>query len=155
MIEDYFFTKNTRWVLWGAFTSIVALLIFHAGVVVGSHQHLRERPGANGAPVGMLGGIMPPQGFVESGHGAVGTVASVTLPTFTLQTRDGMLEKVETGSSTVVTGGSTGLASDLTSGEKVIIIGDPAEVDDQDDLDARIIHILPSPAAPAPQNPQQ
>jgi hypothetical protein len=141
MLEDYFFTKNTRWVLWGAFAVVVALLIFHAGVVVGSHKSMRERP-PQGAGLGGMFGFMPPQGFVENGHGAVGTIATVTLPTFTLQTRDGLTERVETGSSTDVTGGTTGTLGDLQSGQTVIIIGNPQTIDDQDDLDARMIHIL-------------
>jgi len=66
----------------------------------------------------------------------------MTLPTFTLQTRDGLTEQVETGSSTDVTGGITGTLGDLQSGQTVIIIGNPQTVGDQDDLDAHMIRIL-------------
>jgi hypothetical protein len=146
MIEDYFFTKNTRWILWGAFAVIVALLIFHAGVVVGQHQPMRGRMNfASGAPsmpdTGMLSGIMPRQGYVEDGHGAVGTIATVTLPTFTMQSRDGMEQKIYAGTSTVVTGGLAPDRSALKSGQVIIVVGDPDDTDDGY-LEARIIHIL-------------
>ena len=42
-LEDYFFVKNTKWFLWGALALIVAALIFHAGVVVGSHNIMEGR----------------------------------------------------------------------------------------------------------------
>ncbi len=143
MIEDYFFTKNTKWVLWGAVAILAALLIFHAGVVVGQQQPLRGRMVLTNGKTsqGMLGGIMPRQGFVENGHGAVGTIATVTLPTFTLESRDGLNQTIYAGTSTTVTGGQTNDASALQSGEVVIVIGDPDDTDDGY-LDARIIHIL-------------
>src|SRR6185437_6953947 len=100
MLEDYFFSKNIRFVLWGAFAFIIAFLIFHAGVVVGSHQPMRgrmafdTRVGPGGFASGIVGGFMPKEGYVESGHGAVGTIATVTLPTFTLTSRGGETEKI-------------------------------------------------------------
>jgi hypothetical protein len=150
MLEDYFFTKNTKWVLWGAFALIVAMLIFHAGVVVGSHQPTRGRMqidgrGGPGSMGGFVNGFMPRQGFVESGHGAVGTVATVTLPTFTLTNREGVEQKMYAGSTTVVTGGSVNNPSALQKGQFIIVVGDPNDTDDAGYLDARIIHILPSP----------
>ena len=157
MIEDFFFTKNTKWVLWGAFAIIVALLIFHAGFVEGQHQPLHGHMAAAAGNSGALGGFMPRQGFVENGHGAVGTIATVTLPTFTLESRDGLSQTIYAGTSTMFTGGQTNDASALQSGEAVIVIGDPDDIDDGY-LDARIIHILPSQPVPAPASsptPQQ
>ena len=144
MLEDYFFTKNTKWVVWGAAAIILGLLLFHAGVVVGQHEPMRGHMTFNGQgqPVlGMLSGFMPARGFVEDGHGAVGTIATITLPTFTMQNRDGLTQQIYTGTSTVVTGGTSADTSALKQGEVVIVIGDPNDTDDQY-LDARIIHIL-------------
>ena len=147
MIEDYFFTKNTKWFLWGALALVLALLIFHAGVVVGQQQPRHVHAPFNDAPAqgGILSGIMPQADYVEDGHGAVGTIATVTLPTFTMQSRDGLTEEIYAGTSTMVTGGNAPDTSALQSGEVVIVIGDPEDTDDGY-LDARIIHILPSPA---------
>ncbi|HEY5383158.1 MAG TPA: hypothetical protein VIJ88_01220 [Candidatus Paceibacterota bacterium] len=143
-LEDYFFTKNTRYILWGVGAVIIALLIFHAGVVVGSHQSVRGRMVLQGS--GTFGGFIPSEAYVESGHGAVGTIESVALPTFLLQTRDGAVQKIYASTSTIVTGkGASGISS-IISGETVIVIGDPDDTDDQGYLDARIIHILPAPA---------
>ena len=38
-LEEYMFTKNTKWILWGLGALVLAALIFHAGVVVGLHDH--------------------------------------------------------------------------------------------------------------------
>jgi hypothetical protein len=142
-LEDYFFTKNTRYALWGAGAVIIALLIFHAGVVVGSHQRIHGRLVLQdtGAP----GDFIPSETYVESGHGAVGTVESVTLPTFMLQARDGTMQKIYVSSSTIITGGAHNTSA-LIGGQTVIVIGDPDDTDDQGYLEARIIHVLPSPA---------
>ena len=151
MIEDYLFTKKTKWFIWGALGVVVVVLVYHAGFVAGQHQHMRPRVPFGGAmPTtgGMLGGIMPQEGFVEDGHGAVGEIATVTLPTFTLTTREGLTEKVYAGTSTIVTGAANTGVNSLTHGQLVIIIGDPQDQDDQGYLDARIIHILPA-ASPA------
>jgi hypothetical protein len=152
MIEDYFFTKNTKWFIGGAAALIVGLLLFHAGVVVGQHEPMRGRMTFNGqgqpTQGGMLGGFMPTRGFVEDGHGAVGTIATVTLPTFTMQNRDGLTQQIYTSTSTIVTGGTVADISALTKGDVVIVIGDPNDTDDGY-LDARIIHILPAPPNPS------
>ncbi len=142
-LEDYFFTKNTRYIWWGVFAIIVALLIFHAGVVVGSHQNVRGRLVLRSAD--MLGGFIPSEAYVESGHGAVGTIESVTLPTFMLETRGGTAQKILVSTSTVITGGNATDMSALSSGQTVIVIGDPDDTDDQGYLEARMVHILPAP----------
>lgn len=149
MIEDYFFNKKTKWVLWGAFAFMLSLLVFHAGFVLGQHQPMHGRTGTiNGMPPqgmfdGQLYNLLPRQGFMENGHGAVGTIATITLPTFLLESRDGLTQTVYAGSSTMVTGGRVADTSALMRGEVVVVLGDPADTDDGY-LDARIIHILPA-----------
>src|SRR5258708_11751135 len=97
MLEDYFFTKNTRWELWSTLGAVVVLFIFHAGVVTGQHQptrgHVPKGPDEHGQG-GVLDNFLPRQGYVENDHGAVGTIATVTLPTFILQSRDGLAQKI-------------------------------------------------------------
>ena len=146
MLEDYLFTKNTRWIVWGTSGMLLAGLIFHAGVVVGSHQP-RHVPlqGATGSPGGMMRTFMPREGFMESSHGAVGTIASVTLPTLSITTRGGAQQMIYAATGTVVTGGTSPDTSALKSGQFIIIIGDPNDTDDTGYLDARMIRILPAP----------
>ena len=147
MLEDYLFTKKTNWLIWGTSGVILTALIFHAGIVVGSHQNNRRASyqGASGDQGGMMQNFMPRQGYMESGHGAVGTIATVTLPTFIITTRDGAQQSIYAATGTVVTGGTAQGPSALTSGQFVVIIGDPDDSDDKGYLDARIIHILPPP----------
>ena len=149
MLEDYFFTKNTKWILWGSSGVILAALIFHAGVVVGSHQTVHGRISFEGGPGGpssggMMQNFMPREGYVESGHGAIGSIATITPPTFIIETRDGLTQKIVMSSSTVITGNSGPTAAALQSGQLVIVIGDPNDSDDVGFLDARIVHILPA-----------
>jgi hypothetical protein len=144
-LEDYFFTKKTKWFLWGAFALILAALIFHAGVVVGSRQTVHGRLELRGP--GMFG-FMPSEAYVEGGNGAVGTIKTLTLPTLTLETRDGTMQEVYVSTSTIITDGATH-TSTLQAGEVVIVIGDPNDSDDQGILDARIIHVLPPPPTQA------
>jgi hypothetical protein len=139
MLEDYLFVKNTRYLLWGFGGVVLLLLVYHAGFVAGEHVHRTGMPGERGG--GPLNGFMPKEAFI-AGHGAVGAVATVTLPTFTMLTRGGYTQLVETSSSTVFTGGS---ADDLKQGVVVIVIGDPHESDTEPDLDARIVRLLPPP----------
>lgn len=146
MIEDYFFTKKTKWALWGVCTAILLFLIFEAGMAAGQHRPMRHSPGkgpGTPGPGGILGSFMPEQGYIENGHGAVGTIATVTLPTFILQSRGGLEQVIHVGTSTVITGGSSNTGTALQSGEIVIVVGDPDDTDNGH-LEARIIHILPS-----------
>jgi hypothetical protein len=146
MLEDYFFTKNTKWILWGGAGAIAVLLVFHAGVVVGSHQgrNMMYVRGTH-APGGMIDGIMPGNAYLENGHGAVGKVEDLSLPHFTILTRDGMTQKIFAGSSTIVTGMSPNDLTAIQNGQVVIVVGDPDDADEGAYLDARIVHILPPP----------
>lgn len=156
-LEDYLFTKNTKWVLWGAFTLVLAALIFHAGVVVGSHSRPMPGRGPGGGFEAQMpfggGAVSLPQGFIPGGHGALGTIAAIVLPTLTLTSRDGMTLRVEVSSTTVIAGGATGGLSDLVVGDTVIVIGDPHDTDNNGDIDARLVRIT-SAHAPAPTSQQ-
>jgi hypothetical protein len=137
MFEDYLFTKNTKWVLWGLFALVVALLIFRAGTIVGYHDALRFHGlESRGGPQdqGPFGLPLPPDGGMP-GHGAVGTIESVALPTVTLKTRDGSEVSVYVASTTPG-------VSQLKVGETIVVIGDPNDTDQSGDMNARFIHII-------------
>jgi hypothetical protein len=139
--EDYLFTKNTRWALWGLLGLFVALLIFVAGVAVGRHSRAgRGAVETSFQPPFMPGGIPLPNGFVTQDHGAVGTVKSVSPPTFTLIERDGDTAVVRFSSTTPLSG-----APALAPGQFVIVVGDPAGAGADDDIDARFMRVFPSP----------
>lgn len=119
---------------------LVGLLIFHAGYSYGERSAYGRMHGA-GYATSPLGFGFLPHGFMPEGHGAVGTISSISLPTFTLQERDGDEEVVRVSSSTSIRADSG--ANALQVGEAVVVIGEPNDGDEQ--MNAIIIHILPSP----------
>ncbi len=144
-LEDYLFTKKTRYVIWGAAGFVVVLLAVHASMVVNSH---RAEYGSDHKSGKMFFAFVPSPGeaYIEGGHGAVGTVSNLTLPHFTLVTRGGMSQAVYAATGTVVTLGP-GLATTtyaLQNGLVVMIIGDPHDEDNRY-IEARIIRVLPPP----------
>ena len=119
---------------------LLALLIFHAGVVFGSHRGPFARPGMERGfrPSFFPGGFALPHGFIPNDHGAVGTVMELTLPTFTMETREGIVQTILVSTSTTIRTAGTGT---LTKGDQVIILG---ELDSQGRIDAKLIRVLPT-----------
>ena len=152
-LEDYMFTKNTKWILWGLGALVLAALIFHAGVVVGLHD--RGMPGRNfdkggfDAHIPFSGGILPlPQGFIPGGHGALGTISSIALPAITLTTRDNVTLTVNVDSDTQIVGAAlegTSSPASLAVGDTIVVLGDPDDISSSGAIDARLIRILPPP----------
>jgi hypothetical protein len=139
-LEDYLFVKNTRWIWWGAAAFILALLIFHAGYVLGSRR---------GAPLGAVRQVrvygfgmpgMMPQAFISGGHGAAGTIATVTLPTFILKEEDGDIEYVVVSATTTILWHQPGMPPTPTSSgalvpqQHVVILGTPGSGEIQANL---------------------
>ena len=146
--EKMFASKKARWAACIILVIILAGLIFHAGVVVGSHRG-QFRGGEFGNP-GMRNGFRPPffpegfempHGFIQDGHGAVGTITALSLPTFQMQTREGINQTIFVSTSTIIRSGDAQNSTTLATGENVIVLGTP---DSQNRIDAKIIRILPS-----------
>jgi hypothetical protein len=119
--------EKKYWWFGGAAAIILGLLIFHAGLIVGFHdaQHRGK-------------------GFVPGGHGAVGIITAIALPSVTLQTRDGGTTTILVASSTPILRASDELSpSALAVGDAVIVIGDPNDTDDAGAVDARLVRIMP------------
>jgi hypothetical protein len=137
-------SPHVRWVLLGIAGILLALLIFHAGLVVGSHQGMRGRMGERGfhPPFGAPAGFIMPDSYLPPGHGAVGTITTVTLPTLTITEPNGDTETVFVATTTHIDGGSRAASSSaLTSGMRVIIFGEPDESIER--INAKVIHIVP------------
>lgn len=100
---------------------VVALLIFHAGVSVGTRRAFRERGVAVGRPPAGL-----PHVFIVRGHGAIGVVEQVATSTFTLRTRDGGNETVDLASTTAIrTAAGEATTTVLARGDTVMVLGTP------------------------------
>ena len=121
---------------------VIGLLIFHAGIAYGERHVFSRMSVAQHGPIPQFGFLT--HSFIPQGHGAVGVITEVTLPTFTLQTRDGEVETVSVASSTMVRGLSPAMTiADLMIGQSVTILGEPEN--NSEHFSARFIHILPTP----------
>lgn len=117
---------------------LAGTLLFHAGAAWGERSALeRLRRGPNSSPP--LFGFLP-HSFMPEGHGAIGTISSTSLPTFTMRSREDDDIVVLVSSSTVVVGGSAHAVQDLATNQAVVIIGSP---NSDNVLEARVIRILP------------
>ncbi len=145
-----FFSGRIHIVLAIVAAILLAALIFHAGVVVGSRGGFsrgafgpRDEHRFRFSPFG----ISFPRGFIENGHGAVGTVTDVSLPIFTVKTRGGTSQTVAVGTTTVLrSGGAPASTSTLRVGVPVVIIGEP---DGQGRLTAFLIRIINASSTPS------
>jgi hypothetical protein len=113
---------------------LYGLVTFHAGVSFGERRTFSR---VHGGPSEFS------HSFIPNGHGAIGTIASITPPTmFVLNERDGDNESVSISSTTVIRKGKNSVGyTDLVTGENVVVIGDPSE--SSETITARIIHIIP------------
>ncbi len=120
---------------------ILALLIFHAGIVVGSRHDLFGRHDMNHGfsfPF-LLGDFMPSYGFIQNNHGSVGTIIAVTPTMLSIKTRAGTNRTILISTSTVIRGDNDVGITSLAAGDQIVVLGEP---DSQDRLDAHFIHIL-------------
>jgi hypothetical protein len=136
MLDDHFSKSPLKWILAGLGVLLLALLIFDAGIALGER---RARPHPE-TPFSAYG--MPlPHTFGEEGHGAVGTIASTSLPgSFTLTTRDDDTDTILIGPSTELEPQGTPTSTLLVPGSHVIIIGEP---ESNESIQATLIRVLP------------
>ncbi len=136
---------------------LVLFLVFDAGFVLGSRRAMEMhgprmitmRGTAQGPNFGFGGwGVAMPHGFLPEGHGAVGTIESISLPTITISTRDGDdAETVLLTPQTKIQGATSSISQDqLQVGQEVVALGEPGTTT-ANQLTAVIIRILPPPPA--------
>jgi len=139
-IKIFFVSKKTRVITTVIGALLLAALIFHAGVVYGSHRNPfgRHDAGRGFRPPFFPGNLELPHGFIWNDHGAVGTITAITLPTFLMQTREGTIQSILIGTSTVIRSNTL-----LSMGDEVIVLGEP---DNQGRIDATLIRVLAAPS---------
>ncbi len=141
-LKDLLLKKNIRKILVGIGVLFLAVLIFHAGISVGSHRHVSPRNDASWgfrAPGGF--NIRMPRGFISNGHGAVGTIQSVASSSVSLKTRDGRTQTVLlTGATTIKNSAGYASSSPLSVGQQIVVLGTP---DSDGNIAADLIRVMP------------
>ena len=128
---------------------VIALLVFHAGVVFGMRHtaHSRHGMGHGFRSPFFLGRFALPHDFISNTHGAVGTVSAVTLPTLTMETREGTSQTILISTSTIIRHWGEGTSTETISvGNQIVVLGEP---NGQGRINAKIIRIL-SAVSPTP-----
>lgn len=152
-LKEYTQSKSFQGMLIGVFISIIALLIFQAGVMVGQHKvrfgdrmgehyernfvNMNEKGFSPISPWG-FGDMMPP-----GGHGAAGQVLSVALPTFVIAGPDNLERAVVITDETIIRQFTEELSPEsIQTGKFVVVLGEP---NDKGQTEARLIRFLPPP----------
>lgn len=82
---------------------------------------------------------------VSDAHGVSGTIVSIDLPTFVVADKDNTEKVVHLENETVIREfRNTLLASDLKTGDFIIVIGEPT---DTAEVDAKLVRVFPSAEA--------
>lgn len=149
---------------------LVALVSFAAGVGVGFRKALfsarfgenyernflggsREGDGRTPAPFGMMGRMRNWVDGDERGarnpHGVSGEVVSVSGDTIVIKNRDNQESTVRVSNTTAINRGKETIAlGDIVSGDRVVVIGRPA---DDGTIAARLIRVFPAGSNPISQ----
>jgi hypothetical protein len=139
---------------------LILVCVFEAGVALGYHEAVfSSRWGAN-YEQNFGGGGMPgemglPDGHEPQPHGTTGEIISISGSTLVIQDTGRQEQKVIMDGDTVIRNQENTIsASALAVGNYAVVVGDP---DDQGNLDAKLIRIIPAPlagaAAPASSTP--
>ena len=154
-IKDAFKSKIMKKVIIGFSIFLAVLIIFQAGMAVGFHKaSFSYGLGDNYSKVfgqdrrGFMMGFGHDD--LTSGHGVVGKIIKISLPTFVVASSDNTEKVVAIGDDTVVRKFRDTLApADLKVGDTVIVIGSP---DDSAQIDAELIRLITEPSGIIPQS---
>jgi hypothetical protein len=154
-------SRTLRGIIIGIGLFVVVILIFQAGVFVGYRKaDFSYRFGDNYSNTfgsgrsGMMNGF--PQDMFIGGHGAVGKIIRINLPTIVVADQGNVEKVINISDDTVVRRfRDTVKPADLKVDDFIVVLGQP---DDKGQIDAKLIRIMPSPAigsaAPSSTNPQ-
>ena len=145
-------SKTIHGIIIGIVTVLVVLVIFQAGMFVGYHKaRFANQFGENyyrnfGEPgSGMMGGMM--RGFgdrdLPSGHGAIGKIVRLSLPTITVAGSDNLEKTILLTDDTVIRKLRSSIkATDLKIDDFIVVIGSP---NDTGQVIAKLIRLMPTP----------
>ena len=139
--------------------SVVVILIFQAGVIVGFHRATFSHDWDDNYSknFGLMHSFRPLSGMPENfpnTHGAIGKIITSTPPLLSIEDKDGTEKAILIKTDTVIRKmREDATAADLTPNTEIIVIGNP---NTQGQIEAKLIRIIPSdlplgtPLVPAP-----
>lgn len=153
-LKEFSETKTFTGILYGVGIVLFVLVIFQAGVYVGYHKagfsigrdvNYYRAYGDRGMFV--MG--IPPEDL-ENGHGAVGKIVKVDLPTVIVEGPDNTEKVVMVDSQTEVREFRNVIkVDDLKTGDYVVALGTP---NDEAQVVAKLIRIMPAPPSSTTTN---
>ncbi|MEY2664877.1 MAG: hypothetical protein RIT04_685 [Candidatus Parcubacteria bacterium] len=153
-IKNLHKSKTFRILIAALIACMLLLVVFQAGIFVGYHKAAfsfktgekyyrafdQQKPRGLGET--MMRGF--DQDDLPGGHGAVGKVVKVTLPTIIVSGVDAVEKIVEIDPSTIIHKFRDKISpKDILIGDMVVVIGEPN--DNTNNVTARFIRILPPP----------
>lgn len=162
-LKDFDCSKKVHWGVAMVAVVIILLVIFQAGRFIGFRQaifsgHLgdnyyRAFEGGKRGPMGKMG----PRGFwsddLPNGHGAVGKIIKINLPNLVVLGPDNLEKVIKVDDNTLVRSfRNTIKVGDLKVGDFVVAIGGS---DEDSQIVAKLIRLLPPPPAVSTTTPRQ
>ncbi len=150
-IKDFTKTKTFHCVLMGLIVAVLTLVVFQVGMFVGfrkasfaykygdNYYQMFEGRGTEKGRGPEVGGML--RDDFRGGHGVVGKIIKVSLPTIVVEGSDNLEKVVLIDNNTVIKQfRNQATSSDLKIGDMVVIVGTP---DDKGQIDAKMIRLMP------------
>jgi len=141
-------SPTVRGILIGLAVIVVMLLIFQAGQVTGYRKARFAGNFGNNFERNFLG----PRGgemkimfnsSIPGGYGAIGKIATITLPQIVVIGPDNIEKIISVGTTTQIHRFQEEIkASDLKTGDSIIVLGSPNE---SGQIEAKLIRVMPEP----------
>lgn len=136
-------SNKTTMTIYGLGTLLVIIVIFQAGMIVGTRRGFYQRSWnenyRDNFPMPMHAGV---KAQAPTAHGTAGTIISISLPTMVVQDQDGREKIVLIRDTTIIKSGTdTTVATSLLVGDMIVAIGTPNQ---QGQLLANLIRIMPT-----------
>ncbi|MEI7709710.1 MAG: hypothetical protein WCI76_03270 [bacterium] len=156
-IKKIFDSKTTIKILYALVGIVIAMLIFHAGVIVGFNkasyghawgQHYSENFGIgnmrdNDTSAKNMMNEVGMMNLFPNAHGAIGKIIKIQLPNIIVEDDDNTERVVYVDTSTKIEKGRVAIATkDLNLADFVVVIGAPNE---KGVIEAKLIRVIPAP----------
>ncbi len=147
-LEHVHQSKLFRGILIGIVATILILMVFKAGELVGYRKAAFSSHLGDNYYRAFEGGRPPMGGMLPGGHGAAGKIISINLPTFVVDGPDGIEKTVVIDDDTAIRRFRDTITADaLRVDDFVTVLGEP---DGEGHVTAKLIRVLPPPMTARP-----